>query len=193
MLEAEQAIIVIVDAQGKLARIVAESEACNRQIVQLVQGAALLQIPVLLTAQAPEKLGHTIPEIASLLPGQADLPRITFSVFAEPAVRAALENSQRRQVLLCGYEAHICIFQSASDLLAAGYEVHLVSDAISARQLNNKTVALGELQRQGAHLATVEMALFAFLRDAHHPAFRQVSALIKQPLAAQARSENPAQ
>lgn len=127
------------------------------------------------------------------MPGQADLPRITFSVFAEPAVRTALENSQRRQVLLCGYEAHICIFQSASDLLAAGYEVHLVSDAISARQLNNKTVALGELQQQGAHLATVEMALFAFLRDAHHPAFRQVSALIKQPLAAQACSENPAQ
>ena len=87
MLTIENTILIVVDAQGRLARVVAESEAAIERIGILVQGAKLLGIPTLLTAQAPEKIGHTIPEIASLLPEQADLPRMSFSIWRDQAVR----------------------------------------------------------------------------------------------------------
>ena len=82
-------------------------------------------------------------------------------------------------MLLCGFEAHICLYQSSLDLLAEGFEVTLVADAVSARNTYNKAIALQELTNQGVHLTTVEMALFSLLRSAQHPAFKSISKLIK--------------
>ena len=179
MITIEDTILIVVDAQGRLARVVAESETTIERLCILVQGAKLLGVPTLLTAQAPEKIGHTIPEIASLLPEQADLPRMSFSIWRDQAVRQAVQALSRKQVLLCGFEAHICLYQSAMDLLADGYEVYVVADAVSSRRQGDKSTALAELSVSGVHLTSVEMALFALMRDAQHPAFRAVSALIK--------------
>jgi nicotinamidase-related amidase len=82
-------------------------------------------------------------------------------------------------MLLCGFEAHICLYQSAMDLLADGFEVYLVADAVSSRRKSDKSTSLAELSTCGGHLTTVEMALFALMCDAQHPAFKSVSALIK--------------
>jgi nicotinamidase-related amidase len=82
-------------------------------------------------------------------------------------------------LLLCGFEAHICLYQSSLDLLAEGFEVTLVADAVSSRNSYNKAIALQELTNQGVHLTTVEMALFSLLRSAQHPAFKSISKLIK--------------
>jgi len=179
MLTLEDTLLIIIDAQGRLARVVVESEAAIERICILVQGAKLLGVPALLTAQAPGKIGHTISEIASLLPGQEDLPRISFSIWRDPGFRQAVLSMGRKQVLLCGFEAHICLYQSAMDLLADGYEVYIVADAVSSRRQSDKSTALAELSVSGVHLTSVEMALFALMRDAQHPAFRAVSALIK--------------
>ena len=179
MLTPETTLLVVIDVQGKLARVVAESEAAIKAVQQLVQGAGLLKIPVLLTAQVPEKIGHTIPEVAGLLPDQSDLPRVHFSIWQDTVVQQAIRNSGRRQVLLCGFEAHICLYQSSLDLLAQGFEVTLVADAVSSRNSYNKAIALQELTNQGVHLTTVEMVLFSLLRSAEHPAFKSVSRLIK--------------
>jgi len=179
MIDIEDSLLIIVDAQGRLARVVAESEAAIERICILVQGSRLLGVPTLLTAQAPEKIGHTIPEIASLLPEQEDLPRVSFSIWRDQAVRQAVQALGRKQVLLCGFEAHICLYQSAMDLLADGFEVYIVADAVSSRRLSDKSTALAELSACGVHLTTVEMTLFALMRDAQHPTFKAVSALIK--------------
>lgn len=179
MLTSENTLLIVIDVQGNLARVVAESESAIHAVAQLVQGASLLDIPVLLTAQVPEKIGHTIPEIAELLPGQSDLARVHFSIWQDAAVQQAMRNSGRRQVLLCGFEAHICLYQSSLDLIAEGYEVYLVADAVSSRNPRNKMVALQELSSQGVHLTTVEMALFSLLRSAQHPAFKAISRMIK--------------
>ncbi|MFZ3151180.1 MAG: isochorismatase family protein [Anaerolineaceae bacterium] len=179
MLTCEDAVLIVIDAQGKLARVVADSERSIGQIRKLVQGACLLNVPVLLTAQVPEKLGHTVPEIATLLPEQDDIPRVSFSVLAESQVADRLADLGRRQVILSGFETHICLYQSALDLLGASYQVYLATDAVSSRSLSDKTTALTELAGQGVHLVTVEMVLFSLLRDANHPAFKAVSALIK--------------
>ena len=179
MLSLENTLLIVIDVQGKLARVVAESESAIQAVRQLVQGAGLLEIPVLLTAQVPEKIGNTIPEIAELLPGLTDLPRVHFSIWQDTAVQEAIRSSGRSQLLLCGFEAHICLYQSSLDLVAEGFEVHLAADAVSSRKPYNKTIALQELSSQGVHLTTVEMALFSLLRSAQHPAFKAISRLIK--------------
>lgn len=179
MLTPENTLLVVIDVQGNLARVVAESESAILAVERLVQGAKLLELPVLLTAQVPEKIGHTIPEIAGLLPEQSDLPRVHFSIWQDDAVQKAIRSSGRRQVLLCGFEAHICLFQSSLDLTAEGFEVYLAADAVSSRNPYNKAIALQELANQGVHLTTVEMALFSLLRSAQPPAFKAISRLIK--------------
>jgi len=179
VLTPENTLLIVIDVQGNLARVVAESEQAIRAVSQLVQGAKLLEIPVLLTAQAPEKIGHTIPEIAGLLPDQTDLPRVHFSIWQDASVQQAIRNSGRQQLLLCGFEAHICLYQSSMDLSDAGFEVFLAANAISSRDPYNKKIALHELSSQGIHLTTVEMALFSLLRSAQHPAFKSISRLIR--------------
>jgi len=179
MLTPENTFLIVIDVQGNLARVVAESEKAIQAVSQLVEGAKLLEIPVLLTAQVPEKIGHTIPEVAGLLPDQVDLPRVHFSVWQDNTVQQAIRNAGRRQLLLCGFETHICLYQSSLDLIAEGFEVYLAADAVSSRNPYNKTIALQELSNQGVHLTTVEMALFSMLRSAQHPAFKSISKLIK--------------
>jgi nicotinamidase-related amidase len=139
MLNIEDSLLIIVDAQGNLARVVAESEAAISRIQILTRAAAILGLPVLLTAQSPHKIGHTIAEIASLLPEQPELARTSFSVLADESCRLVLKASGRRQLLLCGFETHICVYQSAAEMLAEGCEVYVIADAVSSRQQSDKT------------------------------------------------------
>ncbi len=179
MLNIEDSLLIIVDAQGNLARVVAESEAAISRIQILTRAAAILGLPVLLTAQSPHKIGHTIAEIASLLPEQPELARTSFSVLADEGCRLALESTRRRQVLLCGFETHICVYQSAADMLAEGCEVYVIADAVSSRQQSDKQTALHEISRLGGHVLSTEMALFSLLRQAADPRFKAISTLIK--------------
>jgi len=179
MLKIEDCVLIIVDAQGNLARVVADSQAAISRILILIRAASILDLPLMLTAQSPQKIGHTIQEVASLLPEQPELARTSFSVVADGGCRDALEASQRRQVLLCGFETHICIYQSAAEMLAEGYEVVVVADAVSSRQLSDKQTALHEISRLGGHILSTEMALFSLLRDSRDPRFKAISALIK--------------
>lgn len=179
MLNRTNCVLVIVDAQGNLARVVAESDAAIKRIQVLIHGTRSLGLPLLLTAQSPHKIGQTIPEISSLLPDQPELARTTFSFWADEGCRLALEACGRRQVLLCGFETHICVYQSAAEILAAGYEVYVVSDAVSSRKPDDKQTALSEISALGGHVISTEMALFSLLRDARDPNFKAISTLIK--------------
>ncbi len=152
MLKIEDSLLIIVDAQGNLARVVAESEAAISRIQILTRAAAILGLPVLLTAQSPHKIGHTIAEIASLLPEQPELARTSFSVLADESCRLVLKASGRRQLLLCGFETHICVYQSAAEMLAEGCEVYIIADAVSSRQQSDKQTALHEISRLGGHV-----------------------------------------
>ena len=180
MLDLLNAVLIVVDVQGRLAESVADAEARMAKVITLVEGAKLLDLPILLTAQAPEKIGHTVTELAEKLPETREIPRSSFNIIADPVFFKALESHSRKQVILCGYEAHICIYQSAIALAGAGYEVYVVQDAVSSRDLNNKQVALNELgKHRNIHVLTVEMLLFALLKDAKLPAFKAVSRLIR--------------
>ena len=179
MLNAEESVLIVIDAQGKLARVVENSEFALGQIQKMILGAQTLKVPIILTAQVPEKLGSTVPEIAELLSDHEEISRTAFSAYREVQLMVKLSEMGRTQVLLCGFEAHICLYQTALDLLGAGCEVFYVVDAISSRFAHNKDIAIAQVAASGIKLTTVEMALFEMLRDAQHPAFKSIAKIIK--------------
>jgi nicotinamidase-related amidase len=179
MLSAGNTILVIVDVQGKLAQLMPDRETLFSNLQRMVKGALALELPVLWVEQLPQKLGPTIPEVADLLPAHQPIPKSSFSCAKNEAFNAALAELGRKQVLMVGIEAHICVYQSAMDLVEAGYEVEVVEDAVGSRSAGNKSVGLRKMLAHGVGLTSTEMALFELLGDAGHPAFRDIQATIR--------------
>lgn len=179
MLDIKNCCLAVVDVQGKLAQLMHGKDALFKNIQVLVQAANILDMPILWCQQVPDALGPTVPEIARLLTDVEPINKSAFSCCGADQFIGKLNKSSRNQVLLCGIEAHICVYQTAADLLVKGFEVNVVADAVSSRTLDNKQIALGRLAAQGASVTSVEMALFELLRTAEHPKFRQIASLIK--------------
>ncbi len=180
MLKADGSVLVVVDVQGKLARLMHGRESLFASLGKLIRGARELELPIVWAEQNPEGLGPTIPEVSKFMPeGLAPIPKFSFSCCGEPRFIEALEKTGRKQVLICGIEAHICVYQTALELTERGCEVHLVADAVSSRNPMNRDVALMKLGRGGVSLTTVEMALFEMLGVAEGPKFKQIVKIVK--------------
>jgi len=179
MLETENCCLVVVDVQGKLAQLMHERQPLFNNIQILIKSAKILSIPILWAQQCPEALGPTVPEIAELLADNEPINKSAFSCCGEEAFNTKLNELRRNQVLLCGIETHVCIYQTAVDMLRKGFDVNVIADAVSSRTAGNKQIAINRLAAEGAKIASVEMALFELLKTAEHPQFRQVAKLIK--------------
>ena len=117
----------------------------------------------------PEALGPTVPEIAELLAGEEPIDKASFSCCGEERFTAELNALGKEQVLLCGIETHVCIYQTAMDLMEGGLDVTIVADAVSSRTEQNRQIALDRLAAEGANISSTEMALFELLKTAKHP------------------------
>ena len=179
MLEARKCCLVIVDVQGKLAHLMHDRDALFKKLRILIEAAKILDIPILWCQQCPEALGPTIAEISALLADETPIDKSSFSCWHSSEFGNKLGSLARRQVLLAGIEAHVCIYQTALDLLGKDYEVHVIADAVSSRTSENKHVALGRIQAEGVRISTTEMALFELLRSADHPRFKEIANLMK--------------
>ena len=179
MLDVKQCCLVVVDVQGKLAQLMHGREALFKNIQILIQAAKILDIPILWAQQCPAALGPTVPDIAELLTGNEPINKSAFSCCGDETFNTRLNELSRRQVLLCGIETHVCIYQTAVDLLCKGFAVDVPADAVSSRTLENKQIALQRMAGLGVNISSVEMALFELLRTAEHPKFRQIAKLIK--------------
>ena len=171
--------LLVVDIQGKLARLVEGSDSLIANTARLVQGAKALGLPVVWLEQNPDKLGATVPELQPLQGGYPVLTKYSFGALGEPTVADALAETGVSHWLVCGIEAHICVYQSVLGLLASGARVSLVVDAVSSRSAANRELAIGQLATRGAALTSVEMCLYELLGDCRHPAFREILALVK--------------
>ena len=178
MLNKDSTGLLIVDIQGKLSDLVHDSAAICTQVQTLIKGLQLLGIPVICLEQVPEKLGNTRPDILGLLTAEP-LIKKTFSGMQTTKIKQAIQHSKRNQWLVVGLEAHVCVYQTVCDLLRSQYEVHLVVDAISSRSAANKELAIRKMEKMGAHLTSVEMALFELQKVAEGDTFRQLITLIK--------------
>ncbi|MGV2987915.1 hydrolase [Vibrio sp. E150_011] len=178
MLDKAKTQLMIIDVQGKLAQIMHQKESLFSNLNSLTRAAILMDLPIVWVEQIPDKLGPTIQEIASELPDRKAMAKSSFSAWGESSVRDSID-SNKKQILLVGIEAHICVYQTAMDLLAQGFEVHLVTDAISSRTAENKALAIQRLAREGATLTSTEMALFELQKVAEGDQFRALLTLIK--------------
>ncbi|MCF4173655.1 hydrolase [Vibrio sp. McD22-P3] len=179
MLEQDNTQLMIIDVQGKLAQIMHDKEHLFANLNTLTKAAQLMELPIVWVEQIPDKLGHTIDEVRQELPHLSPIAKDVFSAWGEIAVQETLQRNNRKQILLVGIEAHICVHQTACDLMDQGYEVHLVVDAISSRAPENKELAIQRLSKQGAVLTSTEMALFELQKIAQGDQFKQLLKLIK--------------
>jgi nicotinamidase-related amidase len=179
MLLKEDAVLVVVDVQGRLATLMFQKDEFYANVVRMIKGALALDIPVLWNEQLPDKLGDTIPEIREVLSGRQPLVKSAFSCCGNEAFNAQLLQTGRRQVLLVGMETHVCVYQTAVDLLDKGYEVYLVADAVSSRFKENKEIGIQAIRDLGARITSVEMALFEMLKVAEGDQFKQVIKIVK--------------
>lgn len=179
MLTPDNAVLVVVDVQGKLAQLMSDKETVFANIQRMIRGAQALSVPILWAEQVPDKLGPTIAEIAGLMAGLEPIAKSSFSCAGSPRFVAALEQLDRKQVLITGIEAHVCVYQTAVDLAEAGYSVEVVEDAIASRIPTNRSVGVRKMVARGVGLTSTEMALYELMGDADHPAFREVQAVFK--------------
>lgn len=179
MLKIDDTILVVIDIQGRLATLMHEKDEFYENVVRMIRGAQVLGIPIIWNEQLPDKLGPTIPEIQEVLSGAAPLVKKTFSCYGNSEFRGQLEISGCRQVLLVGMETHVCVYQTAIDLLQTGFQVHLVADAVSSRTLENKQIGINAIKDLGAKITCVEMCLFEMLGVAEGDRFKQIINIVK--------------
>ena len=180
-LEAEQCALVVVDMQERLLPPIWEKQRLVRNVQLLIRLAGILKIPAIVTTQNAKGLGHTVPEIASLLPESPSIDKLMFSCFGSDVFCSLLKRlpGQRTTVLLCGMETHICVMQTALGLIEAGRRVWLVRDAVGSRRAESKETAIRRLERSGAEIVTTEMVIFEWVETAEHPRFRDALALVR--------------
>ncbi|HCO95265.1 MAG TPA: hydrolase [Phycisphaerales bacterium] len=179
MLDIQQCCLAVIDVQGKLAQSMHGREALFKNIQILIRTTNILEIPILWCQQCPDALGPTVPEIAQLLADIEPINKSAFSCCGNEQFSTRLKDLARNQILLCGIETHVCIYQTAVDLLGQDFNVHVIADAVSSRAPENKQIALNKLAAEGAKISCTEMALFELLKTAEHPKFRQIAKLIK--------------
>ena len=179
MLELNNTFLLVIDIQGKLAHLMHEKEKLFANAKRMIEGAKTLGFPIIWTEQIPDKLGPTVPEVAEVLIGIDPIKKSSFSCCGDGGFIQTLERLPRRQALLIGIETHICVYQTASDLLKKNYEVHIVADAVSSRMPENKDIALRKMERLGAQLTCAEMALYEIMITADHARFRDILKIVK--------------
>lgn len=178
-LSPDRTALVLIDVQEKLAALMHEREVLGDNLQRLIPGARVLGLPVLWLEQYPQGLGPTLPAVAALLPDLQPITKRCFSAWGSQTFRQQLTATGRPQVLLAGIETHVCVYQTALDLLAAGYAVWVVCDAVASRTPANHRLGLERMREAGARWTSVEMALFEMLRTADAPAFKEIARLIK--------------
>lgn len=198
LLDASQSQLVLVDYQARLIPAIFEGQAAVANAVRLAKFAQLVEVPVWGTEQNPSKLGENAPELRALC--RRTLAKMHFSGVEEglgewlrPPAKAPQGNArslpkhlqkssateERSTIVIAGFEAHVCLLQTALDLLEDEFEVWVVTDACSSRTERNRDAAFDRLAGAGAELVTTEMVGFEWLRSAEHPAFQEFQALIR--------------
>lgn len=178
-IDRNRSFLLLVDVQERLVPAMAEAESLLANAAILLKAATRLGIPLLASEQYPKGLGPTVSALAALLPPDSIQQKIAFSCADDPALIARIPGLARPQAVVCGIETHVCVLQTALDLVAGGYRCFVVRDACSSRKQASIDAALARMVQAGITIVTTEMVLFEWLRDAAVPEFREVSALIR--------------
>jgi nicotinamidase-related amidase len=181
-MSAADTALLVIDVQVKLVPKIVAADRLVKNIAFLLDVARALGMPALATEQYPRGLGATVPELAARLAERPD--KVKFSSCAVPSVVETLRREARPKVVLCGIETHVCVLNTALDLLALGFRVFVAADAVGSRYLVDHEVALRRLEQAGAVPTTAEGCAFEWLGGADHPHFKAVSLLVQERMKA---------
>ncbi len=180
-LQPENTLLVVVDMQEAFLRVMHGPDVLTANALLLMRSVAVLGVPVIATTQNAARLGGLAPEVAAALSPDAPAPldKLTFSCTGSEPFLAALAQSGRRQILLCGVETHICVAQTALDLVRLGYSAHIAADAVSSRTLEKHKLGMERARDGGVLPCAAEAAVYELLGAAGTPAFKQILSLVK--------------
>ncbi len=174
IMEKSDVIAVEIDFQKIVCQPVWQREKTENNIVKLITGLRILDIPILVSEQYPKGLGETTDLIASALGKYTPIEKTTFSCLNTEAFAAALEATGRKTVVIAGIEAHVCVMHTVLHLLESGYQVHVAADCITSRQEIDKEIALRRMENAGAVITTWETVLFELMGSSKAPEFREI-------------------
>lgn len=173
--------LMVVDVQEKLFQLVDRQCQVMTMLHKLVHGFQILNLPIVLSEQYPKGLGPTVASLRKALEGKSTyIEKTTFSCIGDSVQKDKLLSMPVDQWVISGIEAHVCVFQTARDLILAGKQVVVVNDAITSRSVFDFSTAIAELRDCGARISSTETVLFELLRDSKAPEFKAMSELIKQ-------------
>jgi nicotinamidase-related amidase len=176
----ERAVLVVVDMQERFRDLIDGMPQVIGGCSRLIRFCTRLDVPVLVTEHYPRGLGATLPELRGLFPEFRPLEKIAFSCAGDAGFREALRAVRRDQVILCGIETHVCVYQTASDLLREGLQVTVAADAVSSRHARNRSLGLDRMRDLGVQPMSTEMIMFEILRVARTPDFQAVADVLKE-------------
>ncbi|MFQ5706663.1 MAG: hydrolase [bacterium] len=179
ILNRKQTALLIVDVQERINAVMHHRQTVVESILKLIKTCQILDVPIFITEQYPKGLGATEAEILAALGDTTPIQKMTFSCCGDAGLLTQLEQKNIRQVIVTGIECHVCVQQTALDLLAHHLQVHIPRDAVSSRKLLDYETALDRMAKTGAVLTTVESAVFELLEKAGTTEFKQVARLIK--------------
>jgi len=179
LLAADKCVLLVVDIQEAFEGHISELERVIKCSKIMIQAARLLNVPIVVSEQYPKGLGRTLAPIQDILGDCYYYDKVTFSCCQDDSIKKALQKSGRSQVLIVGIETHICIMQTAYDLLVMQMQPYIAVDAVGSRRESDHQVALQRLQEDGVILTTTEAAIFEMTGSAKHPAFKEISKLVK--------------
>jgi nicotinamidase-related amidase len=171
--------LALIDVQEKLLRVMHEHADLLENIKKMVKGARILGLPVLWTEQNPAGLGPTVPEITELLPDKKPVSKFSFSCCGNELFMEDLKALNRKNILVAGIEAHVCVYQTVADLINLQFNVEVVADAVASRTPENRLIGLEKSKAAGAGLTSIETALFELLKEAKGDRFKEISKLVK--------------
>lgn len=180
ILNPERTALVIIDVQEAFRSAISDFPLVASRVSLAARGFQILNLPVTVTEQYPKGLGRTAEEILFSLPSDFEvIEKNTFSSCGAAGFLEKLREIGASQIVLCGLETHVCVNQTAHDLLNEGFDVHLLTDSVASRFPHDKLAGLQKMQMNGVAPTSVEMALFELMRDSRHEQFKEIQALIK--------------
>jgi nicotinamidase-related amidase len=174
--------LLVIDVQEKLVPLIPRADCLLRNIVFLIDGARILSMPVQATEQYPKGLGPTVSELADRLPERPE--KVAFSCCAIPLVVEGFRAAKRDKIMLAGIETHVCVQQTALDLLGLDFRVYVAADAVASRSTLDHERALHRMERAGAIITTSEAAVFEWIGAAGTPQFKDISRLVQNRMKA---------
>jgi nicotinamidase-related amidase len=179
LLSAERCLLLVVDMQDAFAGHISNMEQLIDRTRLMIEASRFLEVPIMVSEQYPQGLGHTVEPLRDVLGDCKYFEKTAFSCCQDKAIRQALAAGDRPQVLMVGIETHVCILQTALDLLAMGLQPYVGVDAVGSRRETDKEVALQRMRQAGAITTTTEAAIFEMMVSSEHRAFRQITKLVK--------------